>query len=144
MSAIFLTSVHAPTELVAPIKKKPRSASSASKAAGGESAVLAVDCTRIVVASDGSQRFVCKYPGCSREYASRDAVRKHCRLCHLQWLRGLDRTATTDVEVVHQPEAFRGHHPIPSVANDPGCAPYYDRCGGGGGGVVAHCLHHRR
>ena len=90
-----------PPSLMTPIKKKSRSSSSATTT----TSVLAIDCCKILVAVDGSQRFVCKHPGCNREYASRDAVRKHCRLRHLQWLRGLDRTATTDVEVAPPPES---------------------------------------
>lgn len=38
-------------------------------------------------------RFQCLYPGCEKLYASRDAVRKHCRTCHLNWLLRLDRLA---------------------------------------------------
>eukprot|EP00320_Phaeocystis_rex_P014613 CAMPEP_0119059344 /NCGR_PEP_ID=MMETSP1178-20130426/3518_1 /TAXON_ID=33656 /ORGANISM="unid sp, Strain CCMP2000" /LENGTH=187 /DNA_ID=CAMNT_0007040375 /DNA_START=86 /DNA_END=649 /DNA_ORIENTATION=+ len=63
--------------------------------------IAAVDCCRITVTGN-SQRFVCKYPGCAREYASRDAVRKHCRIRHLTWLRGLVRTSAREVEVIPQ------------------------------------------
>ena len=39
-----------------------------------------VERLNLLVAADGTSRFVCKHPGCDREYASRDAVRKPCRL----------------------------------------------------------------
>lgn len=39
----------------------------------------------------GTSRFRCKYPGCRKLYASTDAVRKHCRKRHLEWLRQIDR-----------------------------------------------------
>lgn len=39
----------------------------------------------------GTSRFRCKFPGCSKLYASTDAVRKHCRKRHLEWLRQIDR-----------------------------------------------------
>lgn len=32
--------------------------------------------------------FVCDYPGCGREYRTHDAVRKHARLKHPQWILG--------------------------------------------------------
>lgn len=38
---------------------------------------------------DGEVRFFCKHPGCGKGYASTDAVRKHCRQRHLEWLRRL-------------------------------------------------------
>mmetsp|Transcript_75152 Transcript_75152/g.125305 ORF Transcript_75152/g.125305 Transcript_75152/m.125305 type:complete len:146 (+) Transcript_75152:244-681(+) len=41
----------------------------------------------------GSCRFQCRYPGCSKLYASTDAVRKHCRKRHFDWLRRLDQLA---------------------------------------------------
>jgi len=34
--------------------------------------------------------FTCKFPGCSRQYASTDGVRKHCRKSHPEWLREVD------------------------------------------------------
>lgn len=34
--------------------------------------------------------FICKYKGCSRQYASTDGVRKHCRKSHPEWLREVD------------------------------------------------------
>lgn len=37
----------------------------------------------------GEAKFFCKYPHCGKGYASTDAVRKHCRQRHLEWLRGL-------------------------------------------------------
>ena len=37
--------------------------------------------------ADGKVRFFCKHPGCGKGYASTDAVRKHCRQRHLEWLR---------------------------------------------------------
>jgi len=38
---------------------------------------------------DSDARFFCKYQGCGKGYASTDAVRKHCRQRHLEWLRRL-------------------------------------------------------
>ena len=38
---------------------------------------------------DGDAKFLCKFPGCGKGYASTDAVRKHCRQRHLEWLRRL-------------------------------------------------------
>jgi len=34
-------------------------------------------------------RFFCRFPRCNKAYASTDAVRKHCRQRHLDWLRRL-------------------------------------------------------
>jgi len=34
-----------------------------------------------------ASRFFCKFPRCGKAYASTDAVRKHCRQRHLDWLR---------------------------------------------------------
>lgn len=34
-------------------------------------------------------RYFCKFPRCGKAYASTDAVRKHCRQRHLDWLRRL-------------------------------------------------------
>lgn len=39
--------------------------------------------------SDPTIRFYCRYPSCGKGYASTDAVRKHCRQRHLEWLRRL-------------------------------------------------------
>ena len=33
--------------------------------------------------------YVCRFDGCGKSYASTDAVRKHCRQRHLEWLRAL-------------------------------------------------------
>lgn len=38
---------------------------------------------------DAEPRFFCKFPRCGKGYASTDAVRKHCRQRHLEWLRRL-------------------------------------------------------
>jgi len=37
----------------------------------------------------GESRYFCRYPHCGKGYASTDAVRKHCRQRHLEWLRRL-------------------------------------------------------
>ena len=37
----------------------------------------------------GEPKFFCKFDGCGKGYASTDAVRKHCRQRHLEWLRRL-------------------------------------------------------
>ena len=89
--------------------------------------IAAVDCCKITICGN-TQRFTCKHPGCGREYASRDAVRKHCRTRHLPWLRGLSRTSSREVEVLpsHTTGAFVPHrHPcwVEGV------------CGGWGGGA---------
>jgi len=34
--------------------------------------------------------YTCKFPGCTRQYASTDGVRKHCRKSHAEWLREVD------------------------------------------------------
>ena len=39
--------------------------------------------------SEATIRFYCRYPRCGKGYASTDAVRKHCRQRHLEWLRRL-------------------------------------------------------
>jgi len=44
----------------------------------------------------GTCRFQCKFPGCMKMYSSTDAVRKHCRKRHLEWLRKLDLLAAHD------------------------------------------------
>jgi len=44
----------------------------------------------------GTCRFQCKYPACMKMYSSTDAVRKHCRKRHLEWLRKLDLMAAHD------------------------------------------------
>jgi len=36
-----------------------------------------------------ASRYFCKFPRCGKAYASTDAVRKHCRQRHLDWLRRL-------------------------------------------------------
>jgi len=38
----------------------------------------------------GEAIFTCKFPGCTRQYASTDGVRKHCRKSHPEWLREVD------------------------------------------------------
>mgnify|MGYP002841117371 CR=1 FL=1 len=71
-------------EPTTPIKKSaPRPKDAAGKAASADTSVLAVNCCKILMTGERA-RFVCKHPGCGREYASRDAVRKHCRIHHLQ------------------------------------------------------------
>ena len=82
-------------------KRAPRTADLSEVSNG----IAAVDCCRIVVTGT-TQRFVCKHPGCAREYASRDAVRKHCRIRHQAWLKTLVRTSAREVEVIpEQPAA---------------------------------------
>ncbi|KAL1503378.1 hypothetical protein AB1Y20_011429 [Prymnesium parvum] len=44
----------------------------------------------------GTTQFRCRFPGCRKVYASTDAVRKHCRKRHLEWLRKLDSLAAHD------------------------------------------------
>lgn len=44
----------------------------------------------------GTCRFRCRYPGCTKLYASTDAVRKHCRKRHLEWLRRIDQVSAHD------------------------------------------------
>ena len=45
--------------------------------------------------ADGKVRFFCKHPQCGKGYASTDAVRKHCRQRHLEWLRRLGQGCPT-------------------------------------------------
>ena len=45
--------------------------------------------------ADGKVRFFCKHPNCGKGYASTDAVRKHCRQRHLEWLRRLGQGCPT-------------------------------------------------
>ena len=61
-----------------PNAKRPPRTADLSEVSNG---IAAVDCCRIIVTGT-TQRFVCKHPGCAREYASRDAVRKHCHIRH--------------------------------------------------------------
>lgn len=70
------------------------------KPAPSPNKVLAVACCKLVHDKNGNTAFVCRYPGCEKSYASRDAVRKHCRIHHLQWLRTLERVTTHEEEVV--------------------------------------------
>ena len=51
---------------------------------------LAVACCDVVTDRDGNPAFRCRFPGCEKTYASRDAVRKHGRINHLQWLRSCE------------------------------------------------------
>ena len=89
-----------PTQATTPIKKSPGiSKPKPTQPPSADNSVLAVNCCKILMTGERS-RFVCKHPGCGREYASRDAVRKHCRLRHLAWLRSLKRTAVHDIEVL--------------------------------------------
>ena len=44
----------------------------------------------------GTTRFRCRFPGCKKLYASTDAVRKHCRKRHLEWLRRIDMVSAHD------------------------------------------------
>ena len=59
---------------------------------------VAVRCCVVLHDVQGSTRFVCKFPECGKEYASRDAVRKHCRLRHLEWLRQQETAAVSEEE----------------------------------------------
>lgn len=45
--------------------------------------------SRGVAPSSQAARFYCRFPKCGKGYASTDAVRKHCRQRHLEWLRRL-------------------------------------------------------
>jgi hypothetical protein len=49
-----------------------------------------VACCDVVTDRDGNPAFRCRFPGCEKTYASRDAVRKHGRINHLQWLRSCE------------------------------------------------------
>ena len=53
----------------------------------GNPRVPAVACCDVVTDREGNPAFRCRFPGCEKTYASRDAVRRHCRINHLQWLR---------------------------------------------------------
>lgn len=78
-----------------PNAKRPPGTADLSEVSNG---IAAVDYCRIVVTGT-TQRFVCKHPGCAREYASRDAVRKHCRIRHEAWLKTLVRTSAREVDL---------------------------------------------
>ena len=65
-----------------------------NKVAPSPNEVPAVACCKLLHDPKGNTAFVCRYPGCGKSYASRDAVRKHCRIHHLQWLRTLERVTT--------------------------------------------------
>ena len=39
--------------------------------------------------ADRASRFACNFPGCGNAYGCPDAVRKHCRKKHGEWLRSL-------------------------------------------------------
>ena len=39
--------------------------------------------------ADRASQFTCKHPGCGKLYGCPDAVRKHCRKAHYEWLRSL-------------------------------------------------------
>ena len=89
-----------------------------AKPAGSSSS--AVQCCT-VTQREGQTIFTCKFPGCAREYASRDAVRKHCRLRHLEWLRSLDRSPPEEHEQkkrANQMDAD-GKRPLPTVPQEP-------------------------
>ena len=58
-----------------PTKTKPESSAQQDKGNGKS--------------NDSNIRFYCRYPRCGKGYASTDAVRKHCRQRHLEWLRRL-------------------------------------------------------
>ena len=49
---------------------------------------VAVEFCNVETDAEGKTAFVCRYPGCAKAYNSRDAVRKHARQRHLEWLRG--------------------------------------------------------
>jgi hypothetical protein len=70
------------------------------KAGPSPNKVLAVACCKLMHDPKGNTAFVCRYPACEKSYASRDAVRKHCRIHHLQWLRTLERVTTHEEEMV--------------------------------------------
>jgi len=97
--AVDLGDLGAASGAAQPKKRPPRITEQADATNG----IAAVDCCKITIIGN-TQRFTCKHPGCAREYASRDAVRKHCRIRHLAWLRGLTRTSAREVEFVHTPE----------------------------------------
>ncbi len=54
----------------------------------------AVACCELTHDPKGNTVFLCLYPACGKSYASRDAVRKHCRIRHVQWLCSLERVST--------------------------------------------------
>ena len=87
-----------------------------------EHTVLAVACCALI--TDGlTTRFQCKFPDCGREYASRDAVRKHCRIRHLAWC--VARLLIPSLDVERGP----GSHALPPSAprGTTGCAAWSAR-----------------
>jgi len=99
MTEETITTPPAPCVAITPTIKKSPPKPKPTQPPSADNSVLAVNCCKILMTGERS-RFVCKHPGCEREYASRDAVRKHCRLRHLAWLRSLKRTAVHDIEVL--------------------------------------------
>ena len=45
--------------------------------------------------ADRASTFYCKHPGCDKSYGCPDAVRKHCRKQHNDWLRSLGNVGPT-------------------------------------------------
>ena len=107
-----------------------------AKPAGSSSS--AVQCCT-VTQREGQTIFTCKFPGCAREYASRDAVRKHCRLRHLEWLRSLDRSPPEEHEQkkrANQMDAD-GKRPLPTVPPQPAWFRNQDEWDGEEGAATA-------
>jgi len=51
-------------------------------------------------------QYECKYPGCSRQYASTDGVRKHCRKHHTEWLKALDADFAAGLRCASRAEMY--------------------------------------
>ncbi|EOD06064.1 hypothetical protein EMIHUDRAFT_447336 [Emiliania huxleyi CCMP1516] len=89
-----LAEQHATAQGVVPCRRTP---STEWESAGSQS-----DSPRVVrrKLGDGGfapgARFQCRYPGCGKFYASTDAVRKHCRKRHNEWLGQLAQLASHD------------------------------------------------
>ncbi|EOD06766.1 hypothetical protein EMIHUDRAFT_453396 [Emiliania huxleyi CCMP1516] len=87
-----LAEQHATAQGVVPCRRTP---STEWESAGSQS-----DSPRVVrrKLGDGGfapgARFQCRYPGCGKFYASTDAVRKHCRKRHNEWLGQLDQVTS--------------------------------------------------
>merc|ERR1719378_472824 len=86
-----------------PEKEKPMKIVKKSTAIEGAKS-MAMGRLCCTVELDGQLR--CAYPGCARMYASRDAVRKHCRLQHHQWLKRLD-TMAVEAKQLEEAQPYR-------------------------------------
>ena len=84
-----ISTVHVPSTNSFPTPPNPARKRKAASCQDGEEVERPPPMPKV----DGEPRFFCKHPGCGKGYASTDAVRKHCRQRHLEWLRALGHGA---------------------------------------------------